>query len=110
MYMFLVLTHLLTDVMAVVNCMNLTFQQEDVNMSSIQVVQNVTLESLDDFMNEPGEAERKFIDALQVSKCCDFTLTQADTHTFRVLCTEYIAKVTKSINKKIPLGASGHHR
>eukprot|EP00064_Thunnus_orientalis_P007345 superscaffoldBa00000808_g7365 len=51
-YMFPVLTHLLSDILAVVNCMNLTFQK-DVNISSIQRVMNMTLASLEDLMNGP---------------------------------------------------------
>ncbi|KAI4822431.1 hypothetical protein KUCAC02_007982 [Chaenocephalus aceratus] len=52
--MFPALTHLLTDVLAVVNRMNLTFQKEDVNISSIQPVVNMTLASLEDLMNGPA--------------------------------------------------------
>uniref|UniRef100_A0A673CDH4 HAT C-terminal dimerisation domain-containing protein n=1 Tax=Sphaeramia orbicularis TaxID=375764 RepID=A0A673CDH4_9TELE len=87
MYMFPALTHLLTDVLAVVNRMNLTFQHLLLN----------------DLMNEPGEAERKFLDTLQDGKFCDIKLKQADAQTFSVLCTEYIAEVTKSIKKRFPL-------
>ncbi|KAF3833185.1 hypothetical protein F7725_026850 [Dissostichus mawsoni] len=97
--MFPALTHLLTDVLAVVNRMNLTFQKEDVNISSIQPVVSMTLASLDDLMNGPGEAETKFNEALQEGKFCGITLTQADAQTFSRVRTEYIAEVTKSIKK-----------
>ncbi|KAF3843756.1 hypothetical protein F7725_002605 [Dissostichus mawsoni] len=80
--MFPALTHLLTDVLAMVNRMNLTFQKEDVNISSIQPVVNMTLASLDDLMNGPGEAETKCNEALQDGKFCGITLTQADVQTF----------------------------
>lgn len=43
-YKFFALTHLLTDVLAVVNRMNLTLLKEDVDISSIQPV-NITLAS-----------------------------------------------------------------
>ncbi|KAK1878735.1 Transmembrane protein C17orf113 [Dissostichus eleginoides] len=100
--MFPALTHLLTDVLAVVNRMNLTFQKEDVNISSIQPVVSMTLASLDDLMNGPGEAETKFNEALQDGKFCGITLTQADAQTFSRVRTEYIAEVTKSIKKRFP--------
>uniref|UniRef100_A0A673AIY5 HAT C-terminal dimerisation domain-containing protein n=1 Tax=Sphaeramia orbicularis TaxID=375764 RepID=A0A673AIY5_9TELE len=95
MYMFPALTHLLTDVLAMVNCMNLTFQRED-------VVLNMTLDSLDDLMNEPGEVERKFFDTFTRRQIL-WHHTQADAQTFSVLHTEYIAEVTKSIKKRFPL-------
>ncbi|KAF3835668.1 hypothetical protein F7725_028226 [Dissostichus mawsoni] len=92
--MFPALTHLLTDVLAVVNRMNLTFQKEDVNISSIQPVVNMNFASLDDLMNGPGEAETKFNEALQDAKFCGITLTQADEQTFSRVRTEYIADIT----------------
>ena len=101
-YMFPALTHLLTDVLAVVNRMNLTFQKEDVNISSIQPVVNMTLANLEDLMNEPGEAETKFNEALQDGTFCGVKLTQADAQAFSILRTEYIAEVTKSIKKRFP--------
>ncbi|KAI4799938.1 hypothetical protein KUCAC02_016476 [Chaenocephalus aceratus] len=72
--MFPALTHLLTDVLAVVNRMNLTFQKEDVNISSIQPVVNMTIASLEDLMNGPGEAETTFNEALHDGKFCGITL------------------------------------
>uniref|UniRef100_A0A672Z5U1 HAT C-terminal dimerisation domain-containing protein n=1 Tax=Sphaeramia orbicularis TaxID=375764 RepID=A0A672Z5U1_9TELE len=62
MYMFPALTHFLTDVLAMVNY---------------------------DLMNEPGEAERKFLDTLQDGKFCGITLKQADAQIFSVLHTEF---------------------
>ena len=100
--MFPALTHLLTDVLAVVNRMNLTFQKEDINISSIQPVVNMTLASLQDLMNGPGEAETTFNEALQDGKFCGITLTQADAQTFSRVRTDYIAEVTKSIKKRFP--------
>ncbi|KAK1902580.1 Transmembrane protein C17orf113 [Dissostichus eleginoides] len=100
--MFPALTHLLTDVLAVVNRMNLTFQKEDVNISSIQPVVNMTLASLDDLMNGPGEAETKCNEALQDGKFCGITLTQADVQTFSRVRTAHIAEITKSIKKRFP--------
>eukprot|EP00064_Thunnus_orientalis_P013281 superscaffoldBa00002137_g13318 len=81
MYMFPALTHLLTDTLAVVNRMNLMFQTEDVNISSIQPV--VTLACLENMF-------------------CGITLTQADAQTFSILYTEYTAEATKSIKKRFP--------
>ncbi|KAK0148970.1 Transmembrane protein C17orf113 [Merluccius polli] len=52
-YTFTALTHLLTDVLAVVNRMNLVFQKEDVNILSISPVVSMTLASLEDLMNGP---------------------------------------------------------
>ncbi|KAK5899933.1 hypothetical protein CesoFtcFv8_009358 [Champsocephalus esox] len=98
--MFPALTHLLTDVLTVVNRMNLTFQKEDVNISSIQPVVNMTIASLEDLMNGPGEAETTFNEALQDGKFCGITLTQADAQTFSRVRTDYIAEVTKSIKKR----------
>lgn len=63
-YMFPALTHLLTDVLAVVNRMNLTFQKEDVNISSIRPVLNMTLAGLHDLKSEPGNYS--WIELLQV--------------------------------------------
>ncbi|KAJ4946173.1 hypothetical protein JOQ06_023843 [Pogonophryne albipinna] len=100
--MFPALTHLLTDVLAVVNRINLTFQKQDVNISSIQPVVNMTLASLDDLMNGPGEAETKCNEALQDGEFCSITLTQADAQTFSRVRTEYIAEMTKSIKKRFP--------
>lgn len=101
-YVFPALTHLLTDVLAVVNRMNLTFQKEDVNISSIQPIVNMTLANLGDLMNEPGEAETKFNEALQDGAFCGVKLTQADARAFSILRTEYIGEVTKSIKKRFP--------
>ena len=103
-YTFPALTHLLTDVLAVVNRMNLTFQKEDVNISSISPVVNMTVASLEDLMNGPGEAEKKFNEASQDGKFCGVTLSHADAQTFSTLRTEYIAEVTKSIKKRFPSG------
>lgn len=58
MYMVPALTHLLTDIFAVANCIN---SKEDINISSIQPVVNMTLASLEDLMNGPGGADTKFI-------------------------------------------------
>ncbi|KAK1903538.1 Zinc finger protein 862 [Dissostichus eleginoides] len=82
--------------------MNLPFQTEDVNISSIQPVVNMTLASLEDLMNGPGEAETTFNEALQDGKLCGITLTQADAQTFSRVRTDYIAEVTKSIKKRFP--------
>lgn len=101
-YTFPALTHLLTDVLAVVNRMNLTFQKEDVNISSISPIVNMTLASLEDLMNGPGEAEKKFKEASQDGKFCGITLTHTDAQTFSTLRTEYIAEVIKSIKKRFP--------
>lgn len=106
--MFPGLTHLMTDVLATVNRMNLTFQKGDVNISSIQPIVNMTLASLEDLMNGPGEAETKFNEAFQDGKFCGITLTQADVPIFSILRTEYIAEVT-IYQKKISFGACGHH-
>ncbi|KAI4785163.1 hypothetical protein KUCAC02_037927 [Chaenocephalus aceratus] len=75
---FPALTHLLTDVLAV------------------RVV-NMTLASLEDLMNGPGEAESTFNEAF-----CGITLTQADAQTFSRVRTDYIVEVTKSIKKRFP--------
>ncbi|KAL2086047.1 hypothetical protein ACEWY4_017106 [Coilia grayii] len=101
-YMFPALTHLLTDALAVVNRMNLTFQKEDVNISSIQPIMNMTLASLDDMVNEPGEAEKKFRQSVQDDKFSGITLTQPDAQAFSNLRTEYLAEITKSIKKRFP--------
>ncbi|XP_076591239.1 uncharacterized protein C17orf113-like [Chaetodon auriga] len=101
-YTFPALTHLLTDVLPVVNRMNLTFQKEDVNISSISPVVSMTVASLEDLMNGPGEAEKKFNEASQDGKFCGVTLTHADAQTFSTLRTEYIAEVIKSIKKRFP--------
>ena len=107
---FPALTHLLTDVLSVVNRMNLTFQKEDVNISSIQPVVNMTLASLDDLISEPGVAERKFNEASQDGRFCGITLTQPDAQAFSKLRSQYLAEITKSVEKKIPRRASGNHR
>uniref|UniRef100_A0A667XDF6 HAT C-terminal dimerisation domain-containing protein n=1 Tax=Myripristis murdjan TaxID=586833 RepID=A0A667XDF6_9TELE len=101
-YTFPALTHLLTDVLAVVNRMNLIFQKEDVNISSISPVVRMTLASLEDLMNGPGEAEKKFNEASQDGNFCGVTLAHVDAQTFSTLRTEYIAEVTKSIKKRFP--------
>ncbi|KAK5848763.1 hypothetical protein PBY51_008456 [Eleginops maclovinus] len=99
---FPALTHLLTDVLSVVNRMNLTFQKEDVNISSIQPVVNMTLASLDDLISEPGVAERKFNEASQDGRFCGITLTQPDAQAFSKLRSQYLAEITKSVKKRFP--------
>ncbi|GLD45624.1 transmembrane protein C17orf113 homolog [Lates japonicus] len=105
-YTFTALTHLLTDVLAVVNRMNLIFQKEDVNILSISPVVSMTLASLEDLMNGPGEAEKKFNEASRDGRFCGVTLTHVDAQTCSSLRTEYVAEVTKSIKKRFP---SEHH-
>ncbi|KAF3842831.1 hypothetical protein F7725_001680 [Dissostichus mawsoni] len=78
--MFPALTHLLTDVLAV-------------------PVVNMTLASLEDLMNGPGEAETTFNEALQDGKLCGITLTQADAQTFSRVRTDYIAET--SVGKQL---------
>ncbi|KAL1261177.1 hypothetical protein QQF64_034240 [Cirrhinus molitorella] len=85
------------------NCPIAKGGEEDVNISHIQPVVNMTLASLEDLMNEPGTAETEFNKELQDSKFCGITLTQADAEKFSVLRTEYIAELTKSIRKRFPL-------
>ncbi|KAG8013487.1 hypothetical protein GBF38_021880, partial [Nibea albiflora] len=84
-YTFTALTHLVTDVLAVVNRMNLIFQKEDVNISSISPVVSTTLASLEDLMNGPGEAEKTFNKASQDGRFWGVTLTLGDAQTFSSL-------------------------
>ncbi|KAK7901313.1 hypothetical protein WMY93_018082 [Mugilogobius chulae] len=51
-YSFPALTHLLADVLAIVNRMNLTFQRENVDISSIKPIVEMTILSLGDLTNE----------------------------------------------------------
>uniref|UniRef100_A0A4W6FPJ6 HAT C-terminal dimerisation domain-containing protein n=1 Tax=Lates calcarifer TaxID=8187 RepID=A0A4W6FPJ6_LATCA len=101
-YTFTALTHLLTDVLAVVNRMNLIFQKDDVNISFISPVVSMTLASLEDLMNGPGEAENEFNEASRDGRFCGVTLTHVDAQTCSSLRTEYVAEVTKSIKKRFP--------
>lgn len=63
----------------------------------------MTLASLDDLMNGPGEAETEFNKDLQDGKFCGIILTRADAQSFSVLRKEYIAELTRSIRKRFPL-------
>lgn len=86
-YTFPALSHLLSD-----EPHESYFQKDDVNILHNQPVLNMTLASLEDLMNGPGETE--FNKALQVCKFCGITVT-------------HIAELTKSIRKKISFGACG---
>lgn len=84
-YAFPALTYLLSDVLAVVNCMNLPLQKENVNISHIKPVVNMTLATLEDLMNGPGKAETEFNKALQYGNFRGIKLTHVDAQKFSVL-------------------------
>ena len=68
-----------------VNGLNLEFEKEDDDISSIQPVVNMNLASLEDLMNEPGEAETRFNEVLQDRKNYGIMLMQADMQRVSVL-------------------------
>lgn len=105
---FSALTHLLADVLAVVNRMNLTFQKDDVNISSIQPVVTMTLADLDDLEKGPGDMEKKFADGFQEGIFCGHKLTHVDEHGFSALRAQYIGEVKKSIKKRFPTEDVSH--
>lgn len=100
-YTFPALTHLLSDVLAIVNHMNLTFQKPVVNM---------TLASLEDLMNGPGKPETEFNKALQDGKFRGFMLEGGQMHrTFGFVCRVH-SRAYQIYQKKIPYGTCGSHR
>uniref|UniRef100_A0A8C6STB8 HAT C-terminal dimerisation domain-containing protein n=1 Tax=Neogobius melanostomus TaxID=47308 RepID=A0A8C6STB8_9GOBI len=105
---FPALTHLLADVLATVNRMNLTFQKEDVNISSIQPIVSMTLANLDDFEKGPGDVEKKFVEGFREGIFCGHRLTHVDEHGFSALRAQYIGEIMKSIKKRFPSGDVSH--
>ncbi len=59
-YHFIYITYMLTDVLGIMNRLNLTFQREDVHIGTIQPMVNSTINLLRDMLRTPGEAVQEF--------------------------------------------------
>ncbi|MEW8544162.1 MAG: hypothetical protein AB2693_11565 [Candidatus Thiodiazotropha sp.] len=61
-YSFVALTYSLLDILPVMDKLNIVFQREDLNLSTIRPMVKSTIASLDGLLQEMGEHESQFID------------------------------------------------
>ena len=78
MFAFVAVTHMLADVIDVVDKLNQTFQKDNVNLATVKPMVESTIASLQQLLALPGEQEADFFDNLQGSKFNDIGLTHMD--------------------------------
>ena len=104
-YSFAAMMHMLCDVLPVVNRLNLTFQKDDVNISSIQPMVMMTTQTLSDLVHTPGEHEKRFEEECTDGKFLDLILLNADQRSvdeYKHMRTSYIEELISALEKRFP--------
>ena len=78
MYSFVAITYMLADVIPVVERLNLTFQKDNVNLSTIKPMVQSTIHALNQLLQAPGDNERKFSNSLHSANFNNTPLTHLD--------------------------------
>eukprot|EP00745_Piridium_sociabile_P000093 TRINITY_DN100539_c0_g2_i3.p1 TRINITY_DN100539_c0_g2~~TRINITY_DN100539_c0_g2_i3.p1 ORF type:complete len:411 (+),score=104.85 TRINITY_DN100539_c0_g2_i3:312-1544(+) len=104
-YSFTAMMHMMCDVLPVMNRLNLTFQKDDINISSIQPMVKMTTQTLNDLADTPGEHEQRFEQECTEGKFMDLPLLYADEQSveeYRRMRTNYIQELASALERRFP--------
>ncbi|KAM4590951.1 zinc finger protein 862-like [Odontesthes bonariensis] len=104
-YKFIALTHTLSDVLPVMDKLNLCFQREDVNLGCISPMVQASLAALAQLKDTPGPEEQGFHCAFVDCKFKDLTVTESTekhVRTFDNRRRQYIEELIESLERRFP--------
>ncbi|XP_063050080.1 uncharacterized protein C17orf113-like [Engraulis encrasicolus] len=104
-YKFIALTHTLSDVLPVMDRLNLCFQREDVNLGCISPMVQASVAALTQLKGTPGAEEQGFHCAYMDGKFKDLTVTESSekhVRTFNNRREQYIGELIESLERRFP--------
>ena len=104
-YNFTAMTHMLCDVLPVMTKLNLVFQKEDVNLSSIRPMVQASVTALTQLIESPGTEEKLFHEGTKDGLFKKVKLTQADQrfiHAFNSVREKYIQHLSDALKDRFP--------
>lgn len=104
-YSFIALTHTLADLLPVMTKLNLVFQKDGVNLSSIQPVVQASVAAFTQFRDAPGPEEETFLAGYKDNKYMDIKVTNASDRSiqaFRKVRERYVQHLIDALQDRFP--------
>ncbi|KAM4551083.1 uncharacterized protein C17orf113-like [Odontesthes bonariensis] len=104
-YSFIALTHALADMLPVMTKLNLVFQKDDVNLSSIRPVVQASVAAFTQFRDAPGPEEENFLAGYEDGKYMDIKVTNASERSiqaFRKVRERFVQHLIDAFQDRFP--------
>eukprot|EP00745_Piridium_sociabile_P032989 TRINITY_DN56445_c2_g1_i1.p1 TRINITY_DN56445_c2_g1~~TRINITY_DN56445_c2_g1_i1.p1 ORF type:complete len:657 (+),score=129.59 TRINITY_DN56445_c2_g1_i1:167-1972(+) len=103
MYSFVAMTYMLSDVIPVIERLNLTFQKDSVNLSVVQPMVESTKDALQHLLTTPGDFEGDFAAGINAGQFQSVHLTHVDRRqTFERARSAFIQELIDSFTARFP--------
>ncbi|KAK5861548.1 hypothetical protein PBY51_022938 [Eleginops maclovinus] len=104
-YSFIAMTHALSDLLPVMTKLNLVFQKDDVNLSSIRPVVQASVAAFTQFRDAPGPEEETFLAGYEDGKYMDIKVTNASDRSiqaFRKVRERFVQHLIDALQDRFP--------